>query len=304
MKLSERHREQFVDQGYAVVEGALTDGDLQPVIDDYSAIVADLAKKLHAEGRISRLHEEEPFDTRLARICDEDEETYFDSDEFLDIGQARPRGTFEFMRNGNLLDLVEGFVGPEISCNSISHIRAKLPSDQSRNRDSNIAGRHQDAIFTTPEARDLFVLTVWLPLTEATAGERLPAGRAAGAPKRDRVLGRVPPGIRGGDRADAEGGRDLHPQALPARLRAQRDRRHPLEHGPALPAAGHPLAETGVAGPGGEKPREPRGADCLRGVGRGLGRGAGEAPEEGGIPAAAGAGAVRRGDVPVDVVTA
>ena len=128
MKLSERHREQFVDQGYVVVEGALTDGDLQPVIDDYSAIVADLAKKLHAEGRISRLHEEEPFDTRLARICDEDEETYFDSDEFLDVGQARPRGTFEFMRNGNLLDLVEGFVGPEISCNSISHIRAKLPS--------------------------------------------------------------------------------------------------------------------------------------------------------------------------------
>ena len=170
MKLSERHREQFVDQGYVVVEGALTDGDLQPVIDDYSAIVAELAKKLHAEERISRLHEEEPFDTRLARICDEDEETYFDSDEFLDVGQARPRGTFEFMRNGNLLDLVEGFVGPEISCNSISHIRAKLPSDQSRNRDSNIAGRHQDAIFTTPEARDLFVLTVWLPLTEATAG--------------------------------------------------------------------------------------------------------------------------------------
>ena len=169
MKLSEKHREQFVEQGFVVVEGALTDGDLQPVIDDYSAIVDELAKKLHAGGRISRLYEEEPFDTRLARICDEDEETYFESDEFLDIGHVRGRGTFEFMRNRNLLDLVEGFIGPEIACNSISHIRAKLPSDESRSRDSNIAPRHQDAIFTTPEARELFVLTVWLPLNEATA---------------------------------------------------------------------------------------------------------------------------------------
>ena len=73
------------------------------------------------------------------------------------------------MRNPNLLDLVEGFIGPEIACNAISHVRAKLPSDEAENKGSNIAPWHQDAIFTTPEARELFVLTVWFPLTEATA---------------------------------------------------------------------------------------------------------------------------------------
>ena len=169
MKLSEEHRAQFVERGYVVVERALTDADLQPVIDDYSGIVDEIARKLHAEGRISQRYENEPFELRLARISDEDEATYFDSDEYLDIGHTQTRGTFEFMRNGNLLDLVEGFVGPEITCNSISHIRAKLPSDEAQNKGSNIAGWHQDAVFTTPEARDLFVLTVWLPLTEATA---------------------------------------------------------------------------------------------------------------------------------------
>ena len=169
MELTDHHRQAFVEQGYVVVEGALSDNDLQPVIDDYSEIINGIAKKLYSEGRISGLYEDEPFDTRLARICDEDEKTYFESDEYLDIGQMRKRGTFNFMSNTNLLDLVEGFIGPEIQCNSISHIRAKLPSNESQKKESNIAGWHQDAIFTTPEARDLFVLTVWLPLNEATA---------------------------------------------------------------------------------------------------------------------------------------
>lgn len=169
MELSREHRDRFVEQGYVVVEGALTGEDLQPVIDDYAAIVDRIARRLRAEGRISRLYDDEPFDTRLARICDEDAATYFASDSALDIGRTRTRGLFEVMRNPRLLDLVEGFIGPEIVCNAISHVRAKLPSDEAEHKGSNIAPWHQDAIFTTPEARDLFVLTVWFPLNEATA---------------------------------------------------------------------------------------------------------------------------------------
>ena len=169
MKLSQEHLDRFVEQGYVVVEGALSDADLQPVIDNYAAIVDGIARRLHAKGRIRQLHAGEPFDTRLARICDEDAATYFESDTALDIGRTRTRGLFEIMRNRNLLDLVEGFIGPEIACNAISHVRAKLPSDEAENKGSNIAPWHQDAIFTTPEARELFVLTVWFPLTDATA---------------------------------------------------------------------------------------------------------------------------------------
>ena len=169
MKLSQQHRDRFVEQGYVVVEGALRDRDLQPVIDDYSRIVDDIAGSLFAQERIAQLYQDEPFETRLARICDEDEATYFESDEYLDIGRTRTRGIFQIMRNPKLLDLVEGFIGPEIACNAISHVRAKLPSDEAESKGSNIAPWHQDAIFTTPEARELFVLTVWFPLTEATA---------------------------------------------------------------------------------------------------------------------------------------
>ena len=38
MKLSREHLDRFVERGYVVVEGALSDADLQPVIDDYAAI--------------------------------------------------------------------------------------------------------------------------------------------------------------------------------------------------------------------------------------------------------------------------
>ena len=115
MTLSRAHRDRFVEQGYVVVAGALDDHDLQPVIDDYSAIVDRIARRLHAQGRIRRLYEDQPFDTRLARICDDDAATYFASDESLDVGRTRTRGLFEVMRNAKLLDLVEGFIGPEIA---------------------------------------------------------------------------------------------------------------------------------------------------------------------------------------------
>ena len=121
MKLSGQHLERYVEEGFVVVEGRLTDDDLKPVIGEY---------------------EDEPFETRFARIAAEDEAIY-SCDEIIDIGVTRRRGTFEVLRNESLLDLVEGFVGPEITCNSIGHIRAKFPTDEARERRSNVAGWHQ-----------------------------------------------------------------------------------------------------------------------------------------------------------------
>jgi len=166
-KLTDDHLAHYVEEGFVVVEGGLTDDDLEPVIREYGDMVDKIARDLHSAGRISSLYEEEPFETRFARMAEEDEATYHSDDDF-DIGVTRMRGTFAVLRNKNLLDLVEEFVGPEIACNSISHIRAKFPSDASRQRQSNVAGWHQDAFFTTMEARDNLQITVWFPLCDAT----------------------------------------------------------------------------------------------------------------------------------------
>lgn len=68
MTLTKSQREQFSEEGYVVIESALTDADLHPVIHDYEQVIDRLAKELYAEGRIRQLYRDEPFETRLARI--------------------------------------------------------------------------------------------------------------------------------------------------------------------------------------------------------------------------------------------
>jgi len=81
----------------------------------------------------------------------------------------RSKAAFDFLRNDNLLDIVEGLVGPEITCSPIQHIRAKLPSGLTPGgNDPHVAPWHQDAGVTWEEADPYFILTVWIPFVEAT----------------------------------------------------------------------------------------------------------------------------------------
>ena len=172
MGLAREEIEHWNAHGYVVVRGALEPGDLAPMIADYEAIVEDRAQELLSAGRIKNTYAGEPFDTRFARICEMD--SGFSSshlDEFLDIGhgtaRGQTRGTFELMRCPRLMAIIEPILGsPEIGWSPISHVRAKLPAAISA--ESNVAGWHQDAIFVTEDADDNFLLTVWLPVTEAS----------------------------------------------------------------------------------------------------------------------------------------
>src|SRR5438552_3027416 len=120
MALSRGQIEQFYAAGYLVVEDALKEEDLEPVIREYEERIDRRARELHAAGRLSRLHEEEPFERRLACICRETMELYPE----MDIMHHRGKASFDFLRNDRLMDLVEQFVGPEIICSPIQHIRA------------------------------------------------------------------------------------------------------------------------------------------------------------------------------------
>ncbi len=157
MNLTSQHLDFFKEEGYVIVEGGLTDDDLEPLIQDHNVIVDQIARDLHERGKIANLYENDPFDRRLARLADECDEV----DGCPDIGVTRPRDTFEFLRNQNLVDLIEGFIGPEITCNAVSHIRPKMPATD--------VIFHQDAVFTTQEAQGILQVTVWVPLVEATA---------------------------------------------------------------------------------------------------------------------------------------
>lgn len=159
--------------GYVVIRDVLADEDLAPLIRDYKAIVERLAAELFAAGRVSSTYSDLAFDERFAAICAEDPTISLGHlDEDLDIGQATARGelsegTFNLLRNRKLMRLVEPILSSrEVGWSPISHVRAKLP-DAVR-PGSNVAGWHQDAIFVTEDADDVFVLTVWFPITHST----------------------------------------------------------------------------------------------------------------------------------------
>lgn len=165
-------------EGYVVVEKLLDfDEDLQPIIDEYTQLIDQVAADLFARGTISSTYAGLTFGERLAKL-------YVESDyrtaQYFDISLpqkgiepdtpfwAGPEA-FGLLRNEKLLDAVESVIGPEIYSNPVQHVRMKPPERLFPEVDINQLVKatqwHQDAGVVRPEADDTDMLTVWFPLT-------------------------------------------------------------------------------------------------------------------------------------------
>ena len=80
-------------------------------MEEYTAFVDRRAREMQAEGKIEDLYEDEPFERRIWRISSECLDLYGE----LDIMKMRGKSMFDFLRNDNLMDVVESLVGPEIT---------------------------------------------------------------------------------------------------------------------------------------------------------------------------------------------
>ena len=166
MNLTPAQIAQFNEQGFLTLENGLADDSLNPLIEEYAAYIDRRANELYAAGKLSQTYAGQSFEHRLVAICRENNEIY----PGLDIMHRRGKAAFEFLRNETLLNLVEPLIGPEITCSPIQHIRPKLPSGLTpRGSDPHVVHWHQDAGVMWEEADPYFVLTVWLPLTDATS---------------------------------------------------------------------------------------------------------------------------------------
>ncbi len=165
MRLTEAQVKEFRDEGVLVAEGVLTEADLAPVIAEYAAWIDCRARALAAEGKLTDLCEDAPFERRAALLYAQTPEIVRD----MDIMTVRGPATFAFLHNDSLLDAVETFAGPEITCNPIQHIRAKPPAAVSGEGAGfyNVPW-HQDAGVTWQEADDSDIITCWIALTDAT----------------------------------------------------------------------------------------------------------------------------------------
>ena len=180
--ISKQQLVEFDQQGFIVVENVLDPvDDLRPIIDDYSVLLDGLAHRWCREGRIRSPFSELPFVRRLTQIMCESSinvSRYFDislPDSAVDYDEPihLSEPVFKLITNPKLLDVVESFVGSEILSNPVQHVRIKPPESQVEGKfEQNFlvrrTGWHQDQGVIRSEADATNMLTVWLPVMDAT----------------------------------------------------------------------------------------------------------------------------------------
>ncbi len=166
MKLTTSQINEFQTQGVLVVESVLTHTDLNPVIEEINEFISARARQFLQEGKIQNLYENEPFEQRFALLYEQSQEI----NKNMDITEIQGERTFEFLRNKNLLDVVENLIGGEIICSPIQHLRAKFPQSLAKKNPNFFYGVpwHQDASVTWEEADPSEIITFWIPLADAT----------------------------------------------------------------------------------------------------------------------------------------
>lgn len=165
MKLTQEQIEAFHADGYLVVKGGLRDEDLEPLVEDLNALVGEVAQGLHAEGKIANLYQDESFERRISCLS---RATGSSLQGRVSLPANLRLPLFDFLHNENLLDMLEGLLGPEIYCNPTHHVRPKLPEEDVPTDWIQESPFHQDAAVLLPEADDTLVITTWIPLVDST----------------------------------------------------------------------------------------------------------------------------------------
>lgn len=150
----------YEQEGYLVLPHLLTEDDMAPARKAMNAKVSEIADALLAAGLIEDKRENSPFASRLAELF----AGKTDAD-FLHFGRSwrdRHAGYYHLMANPKILDVVESLIGSEIFANPVYNTRPKVPGVA-----AGAVPWHQDKSYW-PGSHANPVITVWIPLVEAT----------------------------------------------------------------------------------------------------------------------------------------
>ena len=147
-------------EGYLVLPGLLNGGDMAPARAAMTEKVSEIANGLFEDGLTADKRKQDPFESRLARLFD----GLTDAD-FLKYGRSwrdRKPGYYDLMANPKILDAVESLIGGEVFSNPVYNVRPKVPGVA-----AGAVPWHQDKSYW-PDANANPVITVWIPLVDAT----------------------------------------------------------------------------------------------------------------------------------------
>jgi phytanoyl-CoA hydroxylase len=170
----------FDRDGYLVVDRVLSQATIDTALAECWQIAAQLVRTAVDAGEVPTDLLDLPGPAQLIELTKRTGKSYsqhFDialplaatirADTPLNLGA----GVFAILFDPDLLDFVEGFLGPEIVCNPTEHVRVKLPIDalpKSAEGHFSRVGWHQDNSALLADADASHVLTAWTPLTDST----------------------------------------------------------------------------------------------------------------------------------------
>lgn len=173
----------FDREGYLVLRGVLDKATvLDPIVEEFTGVLDRLAHLLHDAGETTSAFDDLPFSDRFSAIVQESgsvHSQYFD----CSLPQKRfapdtpfwtGKAVFNLIRNEAILDVIESLIGPEIYANPVQHVRLKpperlVPVDPATGHvQLGATPWHQDNGVITEDADASEIVTVWLPLTDAT----------------------------------------------------------------------------------------------------------------------------------------
>jgi phytanoyl-CoA hydroxylase len=157
---------EFQEQGYIILRNVLEPAVIDGVQAEMERLVDACARQLHAAGKITDLHSDEPFETRLHRLYrDRPEEA---PKRFTE--ELHGAGMFPLFFHARLLDIVESFLGGEIRLYPNYTARPKFPDHE-----GHLVLWHQDGAYTKKremganvQVDNLRMMNVWTPLVPAT----------------------------------------------------------------------------------------------------------------------------------------
>lgn len=150
----------FERDGFLVVDDLFPLPDLAPVVAELTEELDRRAAELVAAGTLSRDYAEHGFEQRLAYISRETDQLA----RAIWNGILDGPAIFGLLTHPRLLNLAESLCGEELVASSAYRLRPKIP-----HYGYGAVPWHQDSGYFEPACDHGLVLTVWIPLVDATA---------------------------------------------------------------------------------------------------------------------------------------
>ncbi len=157
--LTEPQLQLFHREGYLILENLLAAADLQGVIDELTVEIDRRAERLVALGELTQTYAEAPFETRLAKISRETDKVALS----IWNGHLHGAAIFGLIAHPRLVAVAESLCGPEVIASSVYRLRPKIP-----HYGYGAVPWHQDSSYFEPYCDSALVVTVWIPLVDAT----------------------------------------------------------------------------------------------------------------------------------------